>query len=93
MKTTEIVVLPILDGGFAVQVNGEDTGSFANGGVAAIAWARCLLEKNRLLDLIDTFAAMLNSKTPEEARQVDAARLRAWATELRGLAGITKEQS
>lgn len=86
-KQTTIIVTPENDG-FRVSVNGEQTGYFANGGIAASHYALQLIEVRRLESVISDFAAWMHSRTPDQVRQLDAGQLRLRADQLLFDAGL-----
>lgn len=86
--STTIVVTPFLEGGYSVSVNGEQTATFDNGGVAAAAYAEKLLEVRRLQAVIDDHASWLCSRTPDQVNDLDCGTMRAMGQELRFLGGI-----
>lgn len=84
----KIVVTPFLESGYAVSVNGEQTATFDNGGVAVAAYAEQLLEVRRLQAVIDEHAGWLCSRTPDQVNDMTNGMLRAMGQELRFLGGI-----
>jgi hypothetical protein len=84
----KIVVTPFLEGGYSLSVNGEQTATFDNGGVATAAYAEQLLEVRRLQSVIDDHAAWLCSRTPDQLSFLTVHDLRATGQELRFLGGI-----
>lgn len=87
MKTT-IIVTPFLETGFSVSINGEQSATFADGGVACAAWAEQILRVRELEHVIEKHAASLHAMTPEQVSQMDAGRVRDMASRLMVLAGL-----
>lgn len=88
IAAVKIIVMPFLENGYSLSVNGEQTASFDNGGVATVAYAEQLLEVRRLQSVIDEHAAWLCSRTPQQVNDLDTGTLRAIGQELRFLGGI-----
>lgn len=87
-EPTTIIVTPWGDEGYEVSVNGERTGVFANGGIAASHYALQLLEVRRLEELILEQVIWMHSRTPQQVNDLDAGMMRAMAQELKFKAGI-----
>lgn len=85
----KIVVTPFLEGGYSLSVNGEQTATFDNGGVATAAYAEQLLEVRRLQAVIDDHASWLCTRTVEQVNDLAAFQLREIGQQLRFLGGIS----
>lgn len=84
----KIVVTPVGDVGFRVEVDGQPVGAFSNGGYATAAYADQVIEVRRLESVIREHVAWMHSRTPSQVNDLDAGRLRAIAEELKFKAGI-----
>lgn len=88
--TTQIVITPLKDDGILVEIDGDEIGRFASGGQAAAHFALAHLEMVRLRKIINDHAAFLYTRTPDQARKLDAATVRGMAEDLLSSAKISQ---